>query len=488
MAPESSQPAKKRRTYRCRRCGFPKKGHVCAAAAAAPGDLPLLPSPEEEEKVDGISALPDDVVHTIISLLPTMGGAKTQVLSSRWLPLWRSAPLNLDDAEIPDLWEDFLLNVITEIITDHRGPTWRLSITKLARVNEFRGDLVATLDDLLRSGTLDGLEELRFHYRPNMTAPDPLPPAATRFSCLRVASFGFCSFPGAGVLGGVAFPNLQELTLLAITNSEDTLHAMISACPVLRSLLLRDNDAFRRVRISSPTLVSLGLCSRTSDMEELIIDNTPSLERLLMFRSSDKLPRVVSVFSAPKLEVLGCLSDGISDEHYGVVVWPQQLRVNSMAMLRTVKILAFRIEENSLDATVHILRCFPCVQKLHITLAEGLFVPDIHNGLVDDAAAIECLDLHLKEIVVRNYRGQKSHAAFAKFFVLNASVLKVMTFRACVRLSKKWLSNQRRLLRLREKASPNARFEFSCDGYFMDYYYNHSQRSHQLSVGDPFDD
>uniref|UniRef100_A0A0E0Q6Q7 Uncharacterized protein n=1 Tax=Oryza rufipogon TaxID=4529 RepID=A0A0E0Q6Q7_ORYRU len=445
MAPESSQPAKKRRTYRCRRCGFPKKGHVCAAAAApGGGGLPLLPSPEEEEKkVDGISALPDDVLHTIISLLPTMGGAKTQVLSSRWLPLWRSAPLNLDDAEIPDLWEDFLLNVITEIIADHRGPTWRLSITKLARVNEFRGDLVATLDDLLRAGTLDGLEELRFHYRPNMTAPDPLPPAATRFSRLRVASFGFCSFPGAGVLGGVAFPNLQELTLLAITNSEDTLHAMISACPALRSLLLRDNDAFRRVRISSPTLVSLGLCSRTSDMEELIIDNTPSLERLLMFRSSDKLPRVVRVFSAPKLEVLGCLSDGISDEHYGIVVWP---------------------------------------------LAEGLFVPDIQNGLVDDDAAIECLDLHLKEIVVRNYRGQKSHVAFAKFFVLNASVLKVMTFRARVGLSKKWLSNQRRLLRLREKASPNARFEFSCDGYFMDYYYNHSQRTHELSVGDPFDD
>lgn len=39
-----------------------------------------------------------------------------------------------------------------------------------------------------------------------------------------------------------------------------------------------------------------------------------------------------------------------------------------MAMLRTVKILAFRIEENSLDATVHILRCFPCVQNLHITV------------------------------------------------------------------------------------------------------------------------
>ncbi|EAZ39432.1 hypothetical protein OsJ_23866 [Oryza sativa Japonica Group] len=86
MAPESSQPAKKRRTYRCRRCGFPKKGHVCVAAAAAGGVLPLLPLPEEEEKIDGISALPDDVLHTIISLLPTIGGAKTQLAEGLFVP------------------------------------------------------------------------------------------------------------------------------------------------------------------------------------------------------------------------------------------------------------------------------------------------------------------------------------------------------------------------------------------------------------------
>uniref|UniRef100_A0A0E0Q6Q8 Uncharacterized protein n=1 Tax=Oryza rufipogon TaxID=4529 RepID=A0A0E0Q6Q8_ORYRU len=86
MAPESSQPAKKRRTYRCRRCGFPKKGHVCVDAAAAGGVLPLLPSPEEEEKFGRISALPENVLHTIISLLPTIGGAKTQLAEGLFVP------------------------------------------------------------------------------------------------------------------------------------------------------------------------------------------------------------------------------------------------------------------------------------------------------------------------------------------------------------------------------------------------------------------
>ena len=39
---------------------------------------------------------------------------------------------------------------------------------------------------------------------------------------------------------------------------------------------------------------------------------------------------------------------------------------------------------------------------------------------------IECLDLHLKRIVMGFYTGNKSHVDIASFFILNARVLESM--------------------------------------------------------------
>ncbi len=44
----------------------------------------------------------------------------------------------------------------------------------------------------------------------------------------------------------------------------------------------------------------------------------------------------------------------------------------------------------------------------------------------DPLHPIECMELHLRKVVIRYYEGKRPDVDFAKFFVLNAKVLREM--------------------------------------------------------------
>ena len=57
--------------------------------------------------VDRLSALPNELIHTVLSFLPAPEVVRTCLLSRQWRSLWRSAPrINLDD-------EDFGISMMT---------------------------------------------------------------------------------------------------------------------------------------------------------------------------------------------------------------------------------------------------------------------------------------------------------------------------------------------------------------------------------------
>ena len=103
----------------------------------------------------------------------------------------------------------------------------------------------------------------------------------------------------------------------------------------------------------------------------------------------------------------------------------------------------------------------------------------------DPLDQIECLDLHLKEVVLKNYDGlQKSCIYFTRFFVLNAKVLKEMKITLPYHRRHTWFPKQHRLLQIKNRASRDARIELTCgtEVSFTDIKY-----THDLSVADPFD-
>ncbi|KAG2632956.1 hypothetical protein PVAP13_2NG133506 [Panicum virgatum] len=313
-----------------------------------------------------------------------------------------------------------------------------------------------------------------------------MPPSALRFSStLRVAHLGFCQFPDAAA-GQAHFPRLRHLTLRLVTVSEQSLHALLAGSPALHSLVLKYSYGFRRLRINSRSLSCFAVHysdrparSGTEIMlQELVLEDTPCLERLLHCGTYRDDGMRVSVISAPKLKMLGRLTDRIGRLELGTTVFEGLHLIRMATVMMSVKVLALYNNYLSLDVIINFMRCFPCLEKLYIkTNAAGM-----ENTLADKPLdRIDCLDLHLKRIVLGFYMGNKSHVDIASFFILNARVLESMKLLVETHLvqNKMWAENQCKRLQLENRASSAAQIEFATFQWFS------CKDIHDLS--DPFE-
>lgn len=116
------------------------------------------------------------------------------------------------------------------------------------------------------------------------------------------------------------FPVLKHLELKEVRILEDSLRSLLSGCHVLESLHLDKTYGFRYIQLISPSLRSIGVSVGIGEMvlEELVVEDTPCLERLLLPMLLCRLH--IRVIAAPKLEVLGWLPDFRPRLHPGIDV------------------------------------------------------------------------------------------------------------------------------------------------------------------------
>jgi hypothetical protein len=248
------------------------------------------------DDLDLISGLPDEVLGTVVSFLPTKDGARTQVLSRRWLPLWRSrmAPLNLVvDLDLCD--EQSRAAVVSKILSDHPGPARRFSVLIASR----RGSR-AKVVPWFRSERLAGLQELEVANLYKKGYPLPRGVMARFAPTLRLLTLSSCC--RFRVKAPLSFPRLKHLILHNVGVSDDSLRCLISGCAVLQSASL-SSMRFGCLCITSPTIRSINLHSPRSKGSELVIEDAPCLESLLLDFPKDGLA-TIQVIRAPKLQIL----------------------------------------------------------------------------------------------------------------------------------------------------------------------------------------
>ena len=118
---------------------------------------PIIFEEPVESRVDRISDLPEAIPGEIISLLPTKDCCRTQVLSTRWRPLWHTAPLNLVGRQISVLPE---FDHLRAIVSSHQqGPVQHLCIP-----THYLLSLPGMVDTWLTSPEFEKLQQFEFYH------------------------------------------------------------------------------------------------------------------------------------------------------------------------------------------------------------------------------------------------------------------------------------------------------------------------------------
>uniref|UniRef100_A0ACD5WVI1 Uncharacterized protein n=1 Tax=Avena sativa TaxID=4498 RepID=A0ACD5WVI1_AVESA len=380
-----------------------------------------------------LSALNDDLLQEIITCLPVKEAARTVVLAKRWRYLWPSAPLFLNDADLPQPARDV---VVPRVLAEHRG---RFRSINLAY---FR---LASLDRelpgwprLLADKRTQRLQLTNRNYLPpNQIGTLPhIPADILRCGSLQNLVLGFLKFPVDLSHGVEIFlPNLRELTLAMVIISGEDLEHLITACTALKTLKLTSLTP-KRVHLRSRSLrcALVGL----SRVEDFAVVDAPLLERLVLY-----LPGTgarVKIGYAANLLVLGHLDTRVHQLQIRDMVIKSGLKPNTMAststLIPSVKILAVTVNFgvlSELNTLASFLRCFPNIVTLHIesvlhdpSVSASAIEPsgEHHAKFWQEVGPVECLRSHvLEKMAIHEFRGDQDEFEFLKFVAMNAQGL-----------------------------------------------------------------
>ncbi|CAL5076016.1 unnamed protein product [Urochloa decumbens] len=429
-----------------------------------------LPPGEDGGDPDLISRIPDELLGSIITLLPTKDGGRTQILSRRWRPLWRSAPLNLD-ADFTggntttgyDYYYERVASKLLKLLSAHEAPVRRFSLNLNCRGS----GLDRSIESFLQSPRIRDVQEFELYVRgelpscPPRALPPPFPipkssPAPTT-SPAAAAGDGGCGRRRHLHQGTKRSKSdrieAQEPPRSGNSDGEGGLD-LISRLPdevlgTVISLLPTKDGA--RTRILSRRWRPLWLAAplnlqadsdlsvhdrrRVTIVSRILSDHQGPTRRFSLpgIRLRDRYARIDGWLRSRALNGLRELEFRYEMESPAV---PYPLPPSAFRFAPTLRVGSIGHYE------------FPNQPALW-HFADVSVLLRYYNSL----DPIECLERHLKTVILKNYDGKRHDVDFAKFFVLNAKVLKKMKFGTLNNCNDKWVANQRGRLQLDNRGS-----------------------------------
>ncbi|KAK3154054.1 hypothetical protein QOZ80_2BG0185280 [Eleusine coracana subsp. coracana] len=276
-----------------------------------------------------------------------------------------------------------------------------------------------------------GVKELVFMNRIKKFGTDAHLPA-TLFRCISLTKLylGFWCFPETATLPpSAAFPYLRGVGLCSLVMKPQDLAFLLDRCPVLEKLVMNGCRWPVCLHFQTRSLRCVQMCS--SIVTEITVVHASLLERLLLWDAWGDGGRVhmsskIKIGHVPKLRFLGFLVPGMHQLEIGnaaikVHCFLCQLFLSSGHMVGT----------KASPSTI-----VPSVQGLAVQVnfkPEQISIGPQSGGTGkvnlkswEEAGPIECIQRHIKKLVLREFQGKKAELNFLKFIAERAQVLQKM--------------------------------------------------------------
>ncbi|XP_034229626.1 putative F-box/LRR-repeat protein At3g58880 [Prunus dulcis] len=384
----------------------------------------------ENSLADLISGMPDEILVSILSLLPLKEAAATSALSRRWQCVWMSTmTLNFDvnfhlhrnrlrfrhsGTKLQHLESCRYVNWVDHVVEQHRGP-----IKQFRACFGLDGQFTSSIDKWIQFAMKKGVEILELDF----------------FLNRGVAAENLYMFPGKPLGLGkehlypytpnlhscgydIGFKFLKVLHFRSVDVTDDVLEYLLSNCPGLERLAVHRTKSLVNVRVGGSSvalkylvgehclhLKSIEICDANlvsfiykGQEINLVLSNVPFLVEVSISAdpTSIDLPFTQLSCCLPQLETL--MLD-ICEVYYN-----QKRAFPISENLKHLELIVEADHRWALHHLTYFLKAFPCLQRLAVKLDYS----DPKGGVGKVKKASACPHHCLKVVEIIGYRGRES--------------------------------------------------------------------------------